>query len=132
MRQEKFVSKFKETITDMNNEYRNLLWAYKVKDCRVEYLWTFEQALSLNLNFPLWENPRYIRVTYDYPLPEEGYTSLQKFKLYMMLYYYIMSDAGLLNREAEAEASQGINMGAFMRGLARWRPRSTRSSWTAS
>lgn len=104
MRQEKFVSKFKETITDMNNEYRQLLWAYKVKDTRVEYLHTFEQALALNLNFPLWENPRYFRITSKYPLRQEGYTTLKKFKLYMMLYYYIMSDAGLLNREAEIES----------------------------
>ena len=92
---QKFVPKFKETITDMNNEYRNLLRAYKVKDTRVEYLSTFEQALALNCNFPLWENPRYFRITCKYPLPEEGYTSIQKFKLYMM------RDAGLLNREAE-------------------------------
>lgn len=97
----RFVPKFKETITDMNNEYRNLLRAFKVKDTRVEYLNTFEQALALNCNFPLWENPRYFRITSKYPLPEEGYTSLSKFKLYMMLYYYIMADAGLLNREAE-------------------------------
>ena len=47
MRQEKFVSKYKETITDMNNEYHQLLWAYKVRDCRAEYLNTFEQALAL-------------------------------------------------------------------------------------
>ena len=29
---QRFVPKFKETITDMNNEYRNLLRAFKVKD----------------------------------------------------------------------------------------------------
>ena len=34
----RYVPKFKETITDMNNEYRNLLRAFKVKDTRVEYL----------------------------------------------------------------------------------------------
>ncbi len=101
MRNEKFVSKFKETITDMNNEYRQLLWAYKVKDTRVEYLHTFEQALALNCNFPLWENPRYFRITSKYPIDTVGYTSIKRFKLYMMLYYYIMADAGLLNREAE-------------------------------
>ena len=119
MRQANVVSKFKETITDMNNEYRNLLWAYKVKDCRVEYLNTFEQALALNCDFPLWENPRYIRVTYRNPLPEKGYTSIQKFKLYMMLYYYIMSDAGLLDREAEA-SSQGFDNVAWVQELKRW------------
>ena len=98
---QRFVPKFKETITDMNNEYRNLLRAFKVKDTRVEYLNTFEQALALNCNFPLWENERYFRITNKYPLPEEGYTSLKKFKLYLMLYFYVMKDAGLLNREAE-------------------------------
>ena len=98
---QRFVPKFKETITDMNNEYRNLLRAFKVKDTRVEYLNTFEQALALNCNFPQWENERYFRITNKYPLPEEGYTSLKKFKLYLMLYFYVMRDAGLLNREAE-------------------------------
>lgn len=98
---QKYVPKFKETINDMNNEYRNLLHSYKIKDCRVEYLNTFEQALALNLNFPLWENPRYLRVTSRWPLREEGYTTVRKFRLYMMMYFYIMMDAGLLNREAE-------------------------------
>ena len=98
---QRYVPKFKETITDMNNEYRNLLHAFKVKDTRVEYLNTFEQALALNCNFPLWENERYFRRTRKYPLPDEWYTSLMKSKLYLMLYFYIMRDAGLLNREAE-------------------------------
>ncbi len=107
MRTEKFVSKYKETIRDMNEEYRNLLWAYKVKDTRVEYLFTFEQALALNCDFPIWANERYFRITAKYPLPEEGYTTVKKYRLYLMLYYYIMSDAGLLNREAEMEAEYG-------------------------
>ena len=38
---QRFVLKFKEMITDMNNEYRNLPRAFKVKDTRVEYLNTF-------------------------------------------------------------------------------------------
>ncbi len=109
------VHKFKETITDMNNEYRNLLRAYKVKDTRVEYLLTFEQALALNCNFPLWENERYFRITYKYPLPAEGYTSLQKFKLYLMLYFYIMRDAELLNREAELQQDWDRGTSAFDR-----------------
>lgn len=99
--------KFKETISDMNTEYRNILRAYKLKDCRVEYLNTFEQALALNCSFPLWENPRYVRITYKYPLREEGYTSLRKYRLYMMLYFYIMRDAGLLDREAEYDDGEG-------------------------
>lgn len=105
---QRFVPKFKETITDMNNEYRNLLRAFKVKDTRVEYLNTFEQALALNCNFPLWENERYFRITCKYPLPEEGYTSIQKFRLYLMLYFYVMRDAGLLNRDAELSQQDGV------------------------
>ena len=111
-----FVPKFKETITDMNNEYRNLLRAYKVNDTRVEYLNTFEQALALNCNFPLWENPRYFRITLKYPLPERGYTSLQKFKLYLMLYFYIMKDAGLLNREAEIQQQDAFSRSDMFTG----------------
>lgn len=99
----KYVPKYKETVNDMNKEYTNLLQAYKVKDTRVEYLETFEQALALNLNFPLWENERYFVITAKYPLPSEGYTSRKKFKLYMMLYYYVMRDAGLLDREADMD-----------------------------
>ena len=109
MRQEKFVSKYKETITDMNNEYHQLLWAYKVRDCRAEYLNTFEQALALNCPFSLWENERYFRITSKYPKPESGYVSLKKFKLYMMLYYYVMADAGLLNRVEESQDTGGIS-----------------------
>lgn len=113
--QQRYVTKYKETINDMNTEYRNLLRAFKVKDTRVEYLYTFEQALALNCNFPLWENERYFRVTDRYPLQEQGYCSLRKFKLYMMLYYYIMRDAGLLNREAEmADQDWNRRTDAFM------------------
>ena len=96
---ERFVSKFKETASDMNAEYSQLLRAFKVNDTRVEYLETFEQALALNLSFPLWEDARYFRITSRYPLPDKGYTSRMKFKLYLMLYYYVMQDAGLLNMQ---------------------------------
>lgn len=99
--QQKFIPKYKETVSDMNAEWRNILHSYKIKDTRSEYLYTFEQALALNCNFPLWENKRYLRVTSVYPLPKEGPVSLEKFRLYMMLFYYLMSDAGLLNRDAE-------------------------------
>ncbi len=101
MMQQRFMPKYKETISDMNVEWRNLLNAFKVGDTRVEYLETFEMALALNCDKPLWENPRYFIITANYPLPERGNVGKQKFKLYLILYYYIMSDAGLLNREAE-------------------------------
>lgn len=109
----KFVSKYKETVSDMNSEYSNLLHAYKVKDTRVEYLATFEQALALNCNFPIWQNRRYFTITAKYPLPEEGYTSLRLFRLYLMLYYYVMRDAGLLDREASSPMAGDMLTHAF-------------------
>lgn len=110
---QRFIPKYKETISDMNEEYRNLLRAYKTGDTRVEYLETFEQALALNCNTSLWENRRYFVITAKYPIPAKGYTSRKKFKLYLMLYYYIMSDAGLLNREAELAYTGDFQTHAF-------------------
>lgn len=100
MRTEKFVSKYKETITDMNSIYTRLLRAGMLKDCRAEYLREFEAALGLNCRTPLWQNPRYIRVSQLYPLPRTGYVSIEKFSLYMTLYEAIMRDNGLLDRES--------------------------------
>ena len=111
---ERYVPKYKETINDMNKEWSNLLTAFKTKDTRTEYLGTFEQALALNLPFSLWENGRYIRVTSQWPLPESGYVSVQKFRGYMMLYYFIMRDGGLLDRESDRRYSDGNE--AFERG----------------
>lgn len=108
MMQTRFASKYKDTITDMNREYRNLLTAFKFCDTQVMYLYTFELALEQNCDFQLCENPRYLRVTSKYPLPEKGYVPLSKFRLYMMLYSYIMRDAGLLNREVEAHQQDGV------------------------
>ena len=105
--QPRYIPKYKETVSDMNVEYSNLLKAYKVGDTRVEYLETFEQALALNCNSPLWENPRYFLITAKYPLPERGNVGKQKFKLYLMLYYYVMADAGLLNRESDMDFNGG-------------------------
>lgn len=105
--QTRYVPKYKETVSDMNVEWRNLLTAFKVGDTRVEYLETFEQALALNCSSPLWENPRYFRITAHYPLPARGNVGKQKFKLYLMLYNYVMSDAGLLNRESDEDFSGG-------------------------
>lgn len=107
MRTEKYVAKYKETITDMNREYANLLRAFKVKDTRVEYLRTFELALDLNCDKPIWQNPRYTRVTCRWPLPKSGFTSIEKFHVYMTLYDYIMRDAGLLNRSREDDDFEG-------------------------
>lgn len=100
--QTRYIPKYKETVSDMNSEWSNLLKAFKVGDTRVEYLETFEQALALNCPSPLWENPRYFLITAKYPLPERGNVGKQKFKLYLMLYYYVMADAGLLMRESES------------------------------
>lgn len=112
--QPRFMPKYKDTISDMNAEYTNLLYAYKHKDCRAEYLQAFEQALALNCSFPIWQNERYFRITAKYPLPEGGSISRDQYRLYMMLYYYIMADAGLLNREAEmAGQDWGMQTHAF-------------------
>ncbi len=105
--QTRYVPKYKETVSDMNTEWHNLLKAFKVGDTRVEYLETFEQALALNCPTSLWENPRYFYITAKYPLPERGNVGKQKFKLYLMLYYYVMSDAGLLQRESDVAFDGG-------------------------
>lgn len=105
--------KYKDTISDFNSEWSKLLHAYKIKDTRVEYLYSFEQVLALNCPFSLWENPRYFRVTSKYPIPEQGYTSLKKFRLYMMLYYYLMLDAGLLKMNVVEEDDSDIGSDAF-------------------
>ncbi|MBE6526316.1 MAG: hypothetical protein E7Z63_00890 [Thermoplasmata archaeon] len=109
-----FASKFKETVTDMNTRYSQLLRHEEIGDLRAEYLWTFEHALGLNLDKPLVSNPRYIRVTAVYPLPEEGYISVRKFRLYMLLYEFVMRDAHLLTRDTGAQTYDGPAMyGAF-------------------
>ena len=60
----------------------------------------------------MWvENPRYIRLTEDYPLPgnEQKRITENKFWAYMELYNHIMRDAGLLDRESVEESYRGLN-----------------------
>ncbi|MBR6038666.1 MAG: hypothetical protein IKP53_08115 [Candidatus Methanomethylophilaceae archaeon] len=109
-------TKYKDTVSDMNSMYSRLLHFQLIKDTRVEYLRTFESTLGLNLPEPLIKNPRYLRVTARWPLPERGYTTERKYRAYMLLYEEIMRDAGLLERHLDGDGSD-MDEGAF----SRWR-----------
>lgn len=95
---------YKDTITDLNKLHSNLLRLYLLGQTRAIYLKQFELALSMNCPKSLWEMERYVRVSKKYPLPENecDYVSRKKFKLYMILYEYIMRDIGLIgNKKGE-------------------------------
>ena len=113
MPETRFLSKYKNTVSDLNTWHSFLLRRMTVGDCRAEYLWTFEVVLDANCPFSLKENPRYIRLTARYPLPERGYVSRKHFWAFMELYNYIMRDAGLLTRETESDEQFGERMDAF-------------------
>ena len=99
---QRYLPKYKNTVSDLNTWHSFLLKRLTVGDCRVEYLRTFEIVLDANCPFSLRKNPRYIRLTEDYPLPgnEQKRITENKFWAYMELYNHIMRDAGLLDRES--------------------------------
>jgi hypothetical protein len=107
-------TKYKDTISDMNLLYSKPLVYQQINDTRVEYLRAFESALGLNLPQPLIKNPRYLRVTSAYPLKEKGFTTVEKFRAYMLLYEEVMRDAGLLERRLDGGDSD-MDEGAFSR-----------------
>ena len=95
---------YKDTISDLNAEYRNLLQLYLIGDCRTVYLRKFELILSQNCpGSTLWAMPTYFRIAHRYPLPEEvsNFVSRKKFYLYLQLYELIMREIGLIGKPAE-------------------------------
>ncbi len=64
----------------------------------------------MNCPQSLWENERYIRITAKYPLPknEDDYVSREIFKLYMILYEYIMRDIGLIGKKTEPKTETKV------------------------
>ncbi len=95
---------YKDTVTDLNIEYRRLIDHFRIGDCRKTYLIVFELVLSQNLpGESLWENPTYFRVSHKYPLRTRNgdYVSRDLFQLYIMLYEKIMRDVGLVGAAAE-------------------------------
>lgn len=107
----RYLPKYKNTVADLNRWHSFLLKRMTVGDFRVRYLRTFEIVLDANCPFSLRKNPRYIRLTEDYPLPgnEQKRITENKFWAYMELYNHIMRDAGLLDRESVEESYRGLN-----------------------
>ncbi len=95
---------YKDTVTDLNIEYRRLIEHFRIGDWRKTYLTVFELVLSQNLpGESLWENETYFRITHKYPLKTKNgdYVSRDLFLLYMMMYEKIMREVGLVGVAAE-------------------------------
>lgn len=95
---------YKDTITDLNREYRILVNHYLWGDTRAIYLRKFELILSQNCpGCMLWEIPAYSRISHRWPLPKNivDYVSRDTFYLYLMLYEKIMREIGLIGQVKE-------------------------------
>ncbi len=102
---------YKDTVSDLNQEYRALLNSYLIGDCRVVYLRKFELILSQNCpGSMLWSMPTYIRATRHAPLPDEpsSYVSRKKFFFFLQIYEAIMREIGLVGQAAEPEKEMKI------------------------
>lgn len=95
---------FKESVTDLNNGYRELLNFFSQSDTRVVYLKTFEAILSqLIPDQMLWQMDVYKAQTAAMPLPKNPRQRIdpEMFYSYMMLYEQIMRMVGLLDKEPD-------------------------------
>ncbi|MDO5862533.1 MAG: hypothetical protein Q4Q58_07075 [Thermoplasmata archaeon] len=96
---------YKDTISDLNLGYRDLLMAYNEGDYAVSYLRTFEMILSLNLpDMTLWQYDEYKRLDGMLPLPvfDDEHVTGETFRAYMRVYEVLMRKVGLIDKDPQA------------------------------
>jgi len=93
---------YKETVTDLNNGYRELIRYFEMGDYAAGYLLTFEHLLSMNLpGQPLHNRPDWIELNKLQPLPIDPRTriSAETFDNYLWYFEVVMRSVGLIDKD---------------------------------
>lgn len=114
-------SLYKDSTTDLNQGYRELLGYLSIGDTRVAYLRTFELILSqLCPGKQLWNFANYVRLEQMQPLPSEMRKRIPSeiFLNYLIVYEQIMREADLLDKKPREEektaAIELADMGVYL------------------
>lgn len=100
------TSLYKDTTTDLNAGWRQLVSYYTIGDTRVGYLRAFELCLSQNCpKKMIWQIEEYVAQTKKEPLPESPrkLISASTFLNYMMVYEQIERRIGLIDKDPVEE-----------------------------
>lgn len=92
---------FKETVSDLNVGWRELISFYSIGDTCAGYLRSFELCLSQNCpGQMLWQRDEYKAIASGYPLPDNPRTRIATgmFLNYLMVYEQIMREVGLIDK----------------------------------
>ena len=93
---------WKDTTTDLNNTYRELIRHFERGDYAVTYLHTFEMILSLNLpDTPLHMRKDWQELNALQPLPMEPKlrVTMAVFANYLWYYENVMREVGLIDKD---------------------------------
>lgn len=104
------VALYKDTVTDLNNGYRELLGYMGVSDTRVGYLRDFEHVLSLNCpDKMLWQFEEYRELEALSPLPDDLRARVNPgvFRNYLLVYEQIMRKIGLVDKAPIEQITAG-------------------------
>jgi hypothetical protein len=105
---------FKDTITDLNAGWREIVSYFSEGDYCVSYLRTFEFILSPNCpDKMLWNYPEYKELEAIQPLPDDMNARIdaRTYMAYLMVYEQIMREVGLVDKTPrEAQSTESIEM----------------------
>ena len=104
------VALYKDTVTDLNVAYRELLGYMGVSDTRVGYLRDFEHVLSLTCpDKMLWQFEEYGELEALSPLPDDLRARVNPgvFRNYLMVYEQIMRKIGLVDKAPVEQITAG-------------------------
>ena len=105
---------FKDTITDLNASYREIVRYFSEGDYCVAYLRSFEFFLSPNCpDRMLWNFPQYKELEAIQPLPDDNNARVdaRTYMAYLMVYEQIMREVGLVDKTPrETQSDEGIEM----------------------
>ncbi len=106
---------YKDTVTDLNQGWRDLVELYGKGDCRLSYLQQFEFILSQCIpDTMLWQDDEYIEFHENYMsgVPDDPRTVLPPgmFRNMIMLYERMMRKAGLIDK---APVQQPVSLTMF-------------------
>lgn len=104
---------FKDTITDLNACWREMVNNFSEGDYCVSYLRTFEFVLSPNCpGRMVWNFPQYKELEAILPLPRDMdvRVTAETYMAYMMVYEQIMREIGLIDKAPRQEESDDIDL----------------------
>lgn len=106
---------YKDTVTDLNQGWRDLIALYGGGDCKLSYLQQFETILSQCMpGEMLWQDPEYKEYHEKYmsEVPDDPRTSLPPGMFWNMIILYerLMRKAGLIDK---APIQQNVSLTMF-------------------